>query len=147
MTAPDKVYYSLSTHPCLSGQSFGTAGDFQLPSFSSQECDQRACARYPVNSRITSAGAPACPCRCDEAASGFQLFALVDDAPWDLRAFVGYAPVLGAKIVAFRGTDSHSWCGTRPVEVPPAYPVAPCVQPPALLVTAEAINAASFMRF
>jgi len=47
--------------------------------------------------------------RCNQAAAGFQLYRLVNDVAWDLRAFVGYAPVLGAKVVAFRGTDSHSW--------------------------------------
>jgi hypothetical protein len=50
-------------------------------------------------------------CRCNGAGAGFQLYSLINDVGWDLRAFVGYAPVLGAKVVAFRGTDSHSWCG------------------------------------
>ncbi len=63
--------------------------------------------------------------RCNDAASGFQLFALVDDVPWDLRAFVGYAPVLGAKVVAFRGTDSHSWCACSRPPPPPNPPFSP----------------------
>jgi hypothetical protein len=50
-----------------------------------------------------------CCRRCNGAGAGFQLYSLINDIGWDLRAFVGYAPVLGAKVVAFRGTDSHSW--------------------------------------
>lgn len=48
-------------------------------------------------------------CKNEDAANDFQLFSLIEDVPWDLRAFVGYAPVLGAKVVVFRGTDSRSW--------------------------------------
>lgn len=58
-------------------------------------------------------------CRCNQAAAGFQLYRLVNDVAWDLRAFVGYAPVLGAKVVAFRGTDSHSWYTAYPPSTSP----------------------------
>jgi hypothetical protein len=63
----------------------------------------------PQSRKSASKWTPLSCCRCNGAGAGFQLYSLINDVGWDLRAFVGYAPVLGAKVVAFRGTDSHSW--------------------------------------
>jgi hypothetical protein len=46
--------------------------------------------------------------RCGDLSPGFRVQAVVNDAVWDLMAYVGYSSQLGAAVVAFRGTDSHS---------------------------------------
>lgn len=46
--------------------------------------------------------------RCDGIAAGFTPERAIFDAAWDLQGFVGFSKPLGAIVVAFRGTDSHS---------------------------------------
>ena len=46
--------------------------------------------------------------RCGGDASGFTTERVVFDPAWDLLGYVGYSQPLGAIVVAFRGTDSHS---------------------------------------
>lgn len=46
--------------------------------------------------------------RCDGIAAGMQPEEVISDAAWDLQGFVGWSAPLGAIVVAFRGTDSHS---------------------------------------
>lgn len=45
--------------------------------------------------------------RCNHM-KGFEPETVVFDQGWDLQAYVGYSPELNAKLVSFRGTDSHS---------------------------------------
>ncbi|KAI7835696.1 hypothetical protein COHA_010435 [Chlorella ohadii] len=46
--------------------------------------------------------------RCDGIAAGVQPEEVISDVAWDLQGFVGWSEPLGAIVVAFRGTDSHS---------------------------------------
>jgi hypothetical protein len=47
--------------------------------------------------------------RCTAIPGKFQLQTMVYDLTWDLFAYAGYSEALDAMVVAFRGTDSHSW--------------------------------------
>ncbi len=40
---------------------------------------------------------------------GFELERMTFDAQWDLAGYAGFSPHLDAMVVAFRGTDSHSY--------------------------------------
>ena len=39
--------------------------------------------------------------RCNGTATGFTLYTMIDDHVWDLFAFAGHSPVLGAKVRTF----------------------------------------------
>lgn len=64
--------------------------------------------------------------RCS-AVPGFQPHLVHFDEEWDLLAYTGYWPELGAKVVVFRGTDSSSWYNwaenMRAWRTDAAYPV------------------------
>eukprot|EP00887_Chlorella_sp_A99_P003551 scaffold7.g3551.t1 len=47
--------------------------------------------------------------RCGSESPGFAPQVAVFDAAWDLQGYVGFSAELDAIVVAFRGTDSHSY--------------------------------------